>query len=343
MATFKFGVTQEDIEKEEAQRIRELEANVQRRNQIRNQKLEALAKKNKRNRFIVTVVAIIFLLSMITFGTYNTFFKSTLSQDDVSKIVQAETETFNINGVEGFLHESIESVFAERADTAEISQELETCNIDPNSVRVTRILPLDTETAVVYFNANLNLKMKDGTKEDGSGEMVPYTGATTYNKYQFRAIITYKPNKVKEDGTPYDNSYRIYRYASDISMSPIVWNDNYKYEDADEETVYLSFEDIEEEEPNKTAVIQTKVDRIFSDLYEGKNASADFSGGKKFNKTDEYLGISEFKLYTQKNPLGYNAVCTYTVKSTDKITYSNTVYLAIEANGSNNWKITSIL
>ena len=335
-ANFKFGVSQEDIEKQEAKELREQEAYIQQKTQERNRKLEKLNKKNKRNRIILILLFILFFIGMLVFGTYNTFFKQIPSEEDIEQLITIKTQTFNTYGVEGFLHNSVAPFFQDRASM--VSEEEEDVNIeyfelDPNSVRVTRIIqvPNTADTAIVYFNANVTVKQADGYKEE-NGKRVPYVGETTYNEYQFRVVIYY------------DFKNRSYQYASDLEMQPQILKDDYSF-DKIQESQYLSFKENEIEEVKDEAKVENikiKVDRILSDLYEGKNTGSD-SDTNRFNTNDTYKGIVEFKIYQQDNSLGYNAICSYKVESMDHLSFINTVYLKISSNGENSWKIEKFL
>ena len=108
---FKFNVTKEDQEKEEARKQRELEAEVQQRNSIRNKKLEQLNKKQKQNKYTVIISIVVIALSLIIFGTYNTFFKQPLTVDDVNTLIRRSDAKFNDGGLEGFIYNNVAEVF----------------------------------------------------------------------------------------------------------------------------------------------------------------------------------------------------------------------------------------
>lgn len=331
MANFNFRTTQEDVEKREAAELRQQEAMIQRRTQERNIKLQKLNRKNKRNRIILILLFLLFFIGMLVFGTYNTFFKQTLDETQINNLIKQQTQTFNTYGVEGFLHNSVAAYFQDMSSTTSTNEDsdIEKFELDPNSVRVTRIGIITPDTAVVYFNANVTVKQADGYREE-HGEKVAYVGETTYNEYQFRVVLGYKDKG--------------YRYESQLDIQPEILNDDYSY-DQIEESTYLSFDanEIEEiEDQAKVNDVRLKVDRILADLYEGKNVGSD-SDTNKFNTNDTYLGITEFKMYEKDNPLGYNAVCSYTIETIDHLTYTNTVYLKIVPNGDNSWKIEKFL
>ena len=333
MAKFSFGVTQEDIEKQEAAELRAQEAIIQKRTQERNLKLQKLNKKYKRNRILLILLFILFFIGMLVFGTYNTFFKQTLDENQITEIINKRMTTFYTYGVEGFLHNSVGPYFENNASIINSEEEegkgIEKFELDPNSVRVTRIGIIAPDAAIVYFNANVTVKLQDGYKDD-HGKRVPYVGETFYNEYQFRVVLGY-----------HDNAYS---YESALEIQPQLLKDNYNFEEI-EESQYLDFEKLEIEElddDDQVEAIKIKVDRILADLYAGKDTGSD-SDTNKFNTNDEYLGITEFKYYTKDNALGYNAYCEYQIRTIDKLTYTNAVYMKISPNGKNSWKIEKFL
>lgn len=324
MATnFRFGLSNEDIEKEEAQRLREYEAKIQQRAQERNRKLEELNKRTKRNRRIVISVFTVFFIAMLVFGTYNTFFKKILTEEDVQKIASVSNAQFDLSGVEGFLHESTEELFLNYVVETN-NHELEYYKIDPNSIRVSRILPFSQELAAVYFNANLDSKKNNTTKDDGD-KKEEVIGESSYNTHQFRIILQY--------------TGKGYLMVSDLELQPQLLSSNYT---EIQENDTLSFEELEEVEPERNTQIQLKVERILADLYNGRDVGSDYDGNP-FKEGYTFVETNEFQAYKDDNPLGFNAVIKYTVNTEDGLTFTNTAYLKIKKVAEDNWKIEKFL
>ena len=79
-----------------------------------------------------------------------------------------------------------------------------------------------------------------------------------------------------------------------------------------------------------------------SDIYAGTVLPQDFVNARQFNTYGaSYVRLDDFAFYTTTNPLGYNAVVTYTIQLTQGFLYTTTSYLVVEPNDTS-WKITSI-
>jgi hypothetical protein len=325
---FKLGQTREDIEKEQAQQLLELEAEINQRNRVKQEKLGKYKRKNRRNKIIIVVLIILIFLSFLTFGTYNTFIKQPLSAEDVQSLIQSsEKAYFDTSGIQGFITNNTSYI---RDNYIKLSNDnLENLKLDKNSVAINKIQQLDRNTAIVYFSIDIETKEKD-TKDnknnllEGKIEVIPY---------QFRVIV--------RDVSVVEGETHKYSFASDIEL---VDNNNIFTTGDITTTPYFDFNGLKQDEENIMVAKQTKIDRILSDLYEGKDVRDEF-GSKQLvpSNGNIYKGISSFISYQSNNALGFNAVCTYIVETASGFTYTNVCYLAIEANGEQSYKITKYI
>lgn len=315
---FKFGISREDREKEKAERLRQLEHEVQERNMEKTSKLQQLNRKKKTNTIIVVSTFILLSLALLTFGTYNTFFKQPLTKEEVVQVAKEQSPTlFNTTGVEGFIYNNINDVFKSKI---KLDDTLEYYEIDLSTVRVVKIETLTKTLADVEFLVDIETKKKDTTEKDKEGKNVVVPGKIEVDTWRFRALMA-----IVEDN---------YVFASDVTY-------RLEQENMQKEAVIisetLSFENIELEEPTKIAAAKTSVDGILKLLYEGNDVSERFLIQRTADVTDTYLGITFFELHQGQNQLGYNCICQYSIQSKEGITYSTTTYMRLIYDGA--WKI----
>ena len=331
MANFKFGITKEDKEIEEAKKLREIEKEIQEREKDRRQKLAHLKRVSKRNKAIVLSVFISFLAIMLIFGTYNTFIRRAPTKTEVQKIIASSNNRFDAAGVQGFLMDNMENAFENYVrEDGDSDAKLEYYKVDINSIRISKISQINTEVASVDFVMCVESKQQDTKMEDeDDDDNKTVIGESTKKPYLFTVMISKPENKG-------------YRFASEIELRPFKSGDYFKKDEEIEINSYLSFDDIDEVEENKKASAKIKVDRILSDLYENKDISADMEVKRKFNNNgDKYMGISEFNLYTKPNQVGLNSVVKFKVKTSQGLVYNNTMYMKLTPVGKN-WKVSAI-
>ena len=113
MAKVVLGKTPEQLEAERAKKEREQEAEIQASILERQKKIQALHSKQKTNKIIITLGVIAIAGVLITFGTYNTFFKKGLKLDDVnSAIGQARYgDIFPSEGLDGYIRDNCDENF----------------------------------------------------------------------------------------------------------------------------------------------------------------------------------------------------------------------------------------
>lgn len=322
---FKFNVTKEDQEKEEARKQRELEAEVQQRNSIRNKKLEQLNKKQKQNKYIVIISIVVIALSLIIFGTYNTFFKQPLTVDDVNTLIRRSDAKFNDGGLEGFIYNNVGEVFKNNSSLDGLNKNIESYELDLNSLRIGKVTAVTSSIASVDFYINVHSKDKDYTETNPYGDKELKSGSEYDIPYRFTALI--------------GNSGGNYYFASNVQLVGYLSAEN----DVITQSDLLAFTDIKQVDENISNSAKTKVDRILADLYQHKDPGGDYDPkAKTFDSNLEYKGINEFLMFQSDNKLGFNVAMTYTVTSKSGFTYITKTYLKVEPSG-NSWKISKIL
>lgn len=328
MVKLKLGLTSKEFEEEELERIRENDEEVARREKLYELKVQELNKRKKRDKLLVITSLIVVVLSLIVFGTYNTFFKAMPTEDDMKAVIATNVRQFPVSGLDGFIRNNFNTWYKEqssiKSDTIErVTPQLNTFSID-NVVQTSSFL------ARVYFSMDITVKEKDVKEND-----VVTTGKTTTQRYNFFIPIEYYSKT--------DDSGRVlalgYRPVSNMAMNFLERIDTEKVTESD--SLKFNLEEKQSESIINSAKI--KVDKTLSDLYAGKDTSQDFLTNYKFNALDvKYENIVSFEFYKQANELGYNAKVIYNVTTKEGVSYKITSYLALRQNGST-WVIYGML
>ena len=87
MAKMVLGKTPQELEAERAKKAREQEAEIQASILERQRKIQALHSKQKSNKIIIILIVFLIAGVLVTFGTYNTFFKQGLTMDEVQSSI----------------------------------------------------------------------------------------------------------------------------------------------------------------------------------------------------------------------------------------------------------------
>ena len=310
--TFKLGKDKKDVEQEELEKIRQLEIEARNRIKERDKKIRAYNSHAKKNRRIVSVVSVIFLVFILIFGVYNTFFANTLSSKDVMTLINSSSNAFDSSGISGFIYDNIDELYEKQVQTGDETTAT-SYKIDKNSLRISRIDKLSLTTAVVYFGANVE------TTSDSSGSVT--------EPQQFSIVVNYK------DGG--------YSFATPLNIRNFMIPN--KSADKIEENEFFTFEGIDKYDEEQSKKAEEKVDRLLSDLYEGKPTTGDIEMKSKFKpRGNKYKKITEFIMYKKPNKLGFNATCKYDILTKEGALFSNDVMIKIEKTGST-YKITKFL
>ena len=163
MAKVVLGKTPEQLREEEAKKQRELEAQIQEAQLERQAKLVALHKKQKTTKIAIISATCLSAAILVTFGTYNTFFKKTITVEDVVPTINASIDylRFPVSGLDGYIRDNCESLFTHYASSKISSDNIKSISVDPNSCYITKVRPLNSTLAQVYFSVDVVVTEND--------------------------------------------------------------------------------------------------------------------------------------------------------------------------------------
>lgn len=159
MAKVVLGKTPEQLEAERAKKEREQEAEIQATILERQKKIQALHSKQKTNKIIITLVVILIAGILITFGTYNTFFKKGLTLDDVNNAIgQARYgDIFPSEGLDGYIRDNCDELFMKYYNDNKANQgkDIQSVEVDNDSCYIFKVKKLSPTLAQVYFSVDI--------------------------------------------------------------------------------------------------------------------------------------------------------------------------------------------
>ena len=150
------GKTHEDLEREEAKKQREKEAQIQNSIAERQAKIEALHKKQATNKIIIISAASAIAAGLTFFGIYNTFFKKGITlEEDVAPYVTdtISTLSFPYAGLDNYLSDNCDTLFRNYAQIN--SNSVNQLVVDRTSCYVNRVRPITSNLAQVYFSVDI--------------------------------------------------------------------------------------------------------------------------------------------------------------------------------------------
>lgn len=266
-------------------------------------------KKLKRKKLIFYIVIIMMFVGVNIFAFYKVFFEHKFTGKEIAALSNYYNKQTNFpeNGVQGFINSNIDKILYNK-----ISLGKTISDFDITESVVTKINKKNDELANVYFYVTL---VTDGGTEKLNC-VVPIFWDEENSQYAFGGNVIFTPNKAPNE------------------------NDKLK------ENYMLSFDGIPKEKDEKTKSSQSFVNNFFTLLYTGQDVSQYYNGIAELNGSDgidlQYIGMSEYTLYTTKNKNGYNAFCTITLTTSNGLTYTTDKYITIEGDDKN-WIITAIL
>ena len=153
------GKTSEEIAAEEALKQREREVAIQQEMLDRQQKVIALHEAQKRNKIIIIAVISVAAISLITFGTYNTFFKKGLQIEQVQAQIASNVNYFPEPGLDNFIRDACEPLFFQSVSYDRSAYEW--VDVVEDSVYISRVRPASNNLAEVYFSVDVTMKPVD--------------------------------------------------------------------------------------------------------------------------------------------------------------------------------------
>lgn len=161
-------------------------------------------------------------------------------------------------------------------------------------------------------------------------------GKQTTQRYTFMIPVEYYYN-YNEQNVPVSSGYKV---VGKLELYPLEEVDVFEEPESFHE--YYAFDEKALVDESTLASAKQTVNKILSDIYAGTVLPQDFVNARQFNTYGaSYVRLDDFAFYTTTNPLGYNAVVTYTIQMTQGFLYTTTSYLVVEPNDTS-WKITSI-
>jgi len=262
--------------------------------------------KVKKALFATALVG--FLVTNTVVGVYNAFFKEPPSYFEIAANVNRLNgyTPFPEVGVLSYLNKNADTLFQKNATLRKGARE---AKIAPGSVNLTEVVEKDAFTANVYFSADVETAL----------------GRNTHNFFL---------------SLGFDWDEGVYYPMSELQLSvnnyPVVTK-------VTEESPYLTFKDLERDAANEQSA-RTFVNNFFIMLFnEEADISTFYSGDRVIgDENARFEKIEDFKLYTQRNRNGYNAVVTYYLALDEGVTYKVTNYLDL-VNEGGHWVVKSIL
>lgn len=160
----KLGKSSAEMRELEAEKQRKIEEEIRQRNQDQMAKIEAMKKAQTRNKIIIVSVFFVALIALLVFGTYNTFFKTPLTEDQVTTIARNNINYYPKDGVRRYLVDNIKSLFNKYATLD--TKVYEYCKVDKNSLAITRVTTLSNALAQVDFCVDVEYKKLDEEVRD---------------------------------------------------------------------------------------------------------------------------------------------------------------------------------
>lgn len=165
MAKIVLGKTVEQLEKEEAELQRAREAEVQQAIQDRQNKLQELHKVQKRNKYIIFGGVGLLTAVLLVFGTYNTFIKQGLTDDDVKEIVNQVryTDVFPSEGLDNYMRDNCSALFEKymQLDMQKDGKNIKSVEVNPDSCYILKVRKISPTIAQVYFGVDITTTEND--------------------------------------------------------------------------------------------------------------------------------------------------------------------------------------
>lgn len=253
MAKLVLGKTPEQVRAEEAEKQRKLEIEIREHQLERQKKIEAMHKKQKTTKIVFIAIVCAISLSLLGFGTYNTFFKPTLSIDDVTPVIDESINTFRFpsEGLDNYIHDNCEGLFNKylvNDDKKVDSNVVDTIIVDKDSCYISRVKKLSGNIAQVYFSVNVITKAKDTQVTDPTVIASLQKNGFNINTNQKQTIETSNTQTSENDTS--ENS------TSESSISETSEEENSKLDTTSEEYIESSEQSTENNTENSLISVE---------------------------------------------------------------------------------------
>ena len=270
--------------------------------------IDAAYKSYRVRKIVVLATVIAFLLALIIFGTYSTFFKHDLTAYEAAVYTnayngQATSQQWD-SGVQSFLeanlYEMLTTNFSSSGDVKEFTVD---------NISVERNIAYGDTMFLTFFSADI--------ETNGSSERVFMSIwiSVENSTYEAASSVTISSRAAYSsyDGTTVDNSYL------EFDDSELNSEDSTSFQSALNNFLTLGY--------------NTGGDT--SQIYVGES-ELDFSGAT-------YIQIDSCSVYDTENNLGFNAVATYKLELDNGVQFTTTSYFDISLSSSGAWVINRIL
>lgn len=258
MAKLVLGKTPEQVRAEEAEKQRKLEIEIREHQLERQKKIEAMHKKQKTTKIVFIAIVCAISLSLLGFGTYNTFFKPTLSIDDVTPVIDESINTFRFpsEGLDNYIHDNCEGLFNKylvNDDKKVDSNVVDTIIVDKDSCYISRVKKLSGNIAQVYFSVNVITKAKDTQVTDPTVIASLQKNGFNINTNQKQTIETSNTQTSENDTSENDTSENS---TSESSISETSEEENSKLDTTSEEYIESSEQSTENNTENSLISVE---------------------------------------------------------------------------------------
>ena len=329
---------QEEQERIMAERMRKIENQVQASDSKRSQKVQQYRRSSRRRKVFATLILIFLTIGLLVFGTYNTFFKQGITNDEIKALARDVVgPRIPEAGVEGYLKQNVNALIKKNSTiSAAYSSPVESFEVDVNTLYVTFIKPRATNYANVYFKAQMVIKEQDSKDEEGNIVI----GETFRPWYSFYLPVYYDNST---DGIVSAGNLEILAWEIENSIDTIE-NPLLNFRQTASDGSIVEFERMDEK---TTENARRFIENFLVDFYNNGKTVTDlpFSSPDVRHLNNEnaltFNSISEFAFYTKDNYEGFNVYCTYRLTSPEGLSILNTSYFKLVTNG-NSWLISKM-
>lgn len=303
------GKTSEEIAAEEALKQREREVAIQQEMLDRQQKVIALHKAQKRNKIIIIAVISVAAISLITFGTYNTFFKKGLQIDQVQAQIASNVNYFPEAGLDNFIRDACEPLFFQSVSYDRSAYEW--VDVVEDSVYISRVRPVSNNLAEVYFSVDVTMKPVDVLVTDqavidrlhrnGFANEVETTPETT----ETTTVETTPPETTPEETAPAETTPEETAPAETTpEETQPVENAAYTYGNDEPQLVNLAFVyEPETVDPTTTEESTGETEETTDPLDDAEMGSIDMKNNNTRDEEIEYYVVGNGSIYQRSQPV----------------------------------------